>query len=528
MKFFYNLKTSVKLISAFLLVSLILAFVGVYSLTNLSKLNGSLKSMYDDGLIPLQSVQSAQIGYTRMRVLVRSIYMADNKAAEEEDINQLEIEKKELLNNMNAFRSTLLSEESKAALEPFDGLWNEYLGLLDQAVEMSSNNQKQEMEQLIKNELGDVGDKIRDLLYDLIDINMAEADATKDAGEATYTSSRNISIAVIAISAVISILLGYIIAQIIARPLARVTQLVQQVASGNLRNTLDISTKDEIGQLAQGMNNMVLSLRDTVSNILSHAQSLAAASQQISASTEEIASGNASQASDAQTMNELFKDLSAAIHAVARNTELASELSNETVRIAEEGSHVVQTSSESMKSVSLQMTRLEDDSQRVGEIISVIEDIADQTNLLALNAAIEAARAGEQGRGFAVVADEVRKLAERSGEATKQITGIIKGMQENTRASVKSVHDSAELSERTGESFGHIVNYVNEAGQKVMEIAAASEQQAAQTSTVLTAIENISATTEEAAASSEETAATAQSLAQVAEELQQSVSTFKL
>lgn len=528
MKFFYNLKTSVKLISAFLLVALILAFVGLYSLSNLSKMNGSLKSMYDDGLVPLQSVQSAQISYTRMRVLVRSIYMADNKAAQEGDIEQLELEKNELQNNMNVFRNTVLSDESKAALEPFDGLWNDYLILLDETVQHGLNGRSAEMEVLIKNDLTTVGDKIRDLLYDLIDINLAEAVATKDAGEVTYNSSRNVSIAVIAVSAVISILLGYIIAQIISRPLARVTKLVQEVAGGNLRNTLDISTKDEIGQLAQGMNNMVLSLRDTVSNILGHSQSLAAASQQISASTEEIASGNASQANDAQTMNELFKDLSAAIHAVARNTEQASELSNETVRIAEEGSGVVQSSSDAMKSVSIQMTRLEDDSQKVGEIISVIEDIADQTNLLALNAAIEAARAGEQGRGFAVVADEVRKLAERSGEATKQITGIIKGMQENTRASVKSVQESAELSERTGESFGHIVNYVNEAGQKVMEIAAASEQQAAQTATVLSSIENISATTEEAAASSEETAATAQSLAQVAEELQRSVSTFKL
>lgn len=181
-----------------------------------------------------------------------------------------------------------------------------------------------------------------------------------------------------------------------------------------------------------------------------------------------------------------------------------------------------------MRSVSQQMTRLEDDSQKVGDIIGVIEDIADQTNLLALNAAIEAARAGEQGRGFAVVADEVRKLAERSGEATRQITGIIKGMQENTRSSVQSVQESAELSERTGEAFERIVSHVNDAGQKVVEIAAASEEQAAQTSTVLSAVENISATTQQTAAGSEETAATAQSLAQLAEELQRSVSVFKL
>lgn len=528
MKFFFNLKTSVKLISAFLLVSLILAFVGFYSLNNLNKMNGSVKSMYEDGLVPLQSVQSAQISYTRMRVLIRNIFMADDRAAQESNIELLETEKKELMNHMNAFRQTVLSDQSVAALEPFDGLWNEYVPLVDETVQLGLNGRSDEMKALINNDLTNVGNKIRDLLNTLSDINMAEAVETKDAGEVLYVSSRNVSIIVIAASVAISILLGYVISQIISRPLARVAQLVQQVAGGNLQNTLDISTKDEIGQLAQGMNNMVVSLRETVNNILGHSQSLAAASQQISASTQEIASGNASQANDAQTISELFKELSSAIHAIARNTEQASELSSETVRIAEEGSGVIQSSSESMKSVSLQMTRLEDDSQKVGDIIDVIEDIADQTNLLALNAAIEAARAGDQGRGFAVVADEVRKLAERSGEATKQITSIIKGMQENTRTSVNSVQESAELSERTGESFGHIVSYVNDAGQKVVEIAAASEEQAAQTATVLSAVENISATTQQAAASSEETAATAQSLAQLAEELQRSVSVFKL
>ncbi|GJM70059.1 hypothetical protein HMSSN036_22750 [Paenibacillus macerans] len=351
-----------------MLVSLILAFVGFYSLNNLNKMNGSVKSMYEYGLVPLQSVQSAQISYTRMRVLIRNVYMADDRAAQESNIELLETEKKELMSHMNAFRNTVLSDKSAAALEPFDGLWNEYAPLVDKAVQLGLNGRSDEMKTLINNDLTTVGNKIRDLLNTLSDINMAEADETKDAGEALYVSSRNVSIVVIAASVVISILLGYVISQIISRPLARVAHLVQEVAGGNLQNTLDISTKDEIGQLAQGVNNMVASLRETVSNILSHSQSLAAASQQISASTEEIASGNASQANDAQTISELFKELSSAIHAVARNTEQASELSSETVRIAEEGSGVVQSSSESMKAVSLQMTRLEDDSQKSAKL----------------------------------------------------------------------------------------------------------------------------------------------------------------
>lgn len=220
--------------------------------------------------------------------------------------------------------------------------------------------------------------------------------------------------------------------------------------------------------------------------------------------------------------------MSDAINSVAQSAEHASELSDQTMRIAQDGGLVVTNSIQGMTVLNNQMSRLEEDSDRIGEIIAVIDDIAKQTNLLALNAAIEAARAGEQGRGFAVVANEVRKLAERSSEATKQVTNIIKEMQKNTHQSVNAVVEGVAFSQKNGEAFDHIISMVNDTAHKVTEIAAASEEQAAQSSEVLYSIESISAATEEMAASSSETATTANALAQLAEELNALVSIFKV
>jgi methyl-accepting chemotaxis protein len=323
----------------------------------------------------------------------------------------------------------------------------------------------------------------------------------------------------------------YVITLTIVKPITVAVSIGEMMAEGDFTKQIPptyLKRKDEIGTLVKVFDHLSKSMKTMIGQVSMNASQVAAGAQQISASAEELASGNNNQAEAAQTMNELFKELSIAIDSVAKSAEQAAELSTQTSKVASEGSVVVNQSIEGMNRAKLQMAKLEEDSNRIGDIIEVIDDIAEQTNLLALNAAIEAARAGEQGRGFAVVADEVRKLAERSGEATKQITSIIKGMQVSTHQSVKAVEEGVQSSAKTGEAFKSIASMVDEAAHKVTEIAAASEQQAAQSTEVLSAIENISATTEEVAASSQETAATAQSLAKLADELNNSVSAFKI
>jgi methyl-accepting chemotaxis protein len=531
MKWFYNLRTKTKLISAFMLVSAIVCFVGLYGVNNLSKMDKSTVGMYNNSLVPITYLAQMNELFLENRINIRDINTrGKNESQKKEYIDKIHNNLRSIEDIISKYNKTELSEQELEKLKDYPGAWQRYITSIDHAIEMDSSiiSIEDYTNYLLTGDLHLATIEMTDFLQGLIEINMKQAEASSDYANEIYQSSRLITFSITIIALFISVSIGYLISQIIAKPLNQVMRLLGKVANGDLSETSNLDTKDEIGQLAKSVNGMVLNLRQTVGGILTSAESVSAAAQQISASTEEVASGSMSQASAAQTMNELFRELSQAINSVAVSAEHASELSDQAMQIAQDGGAVVTDSMQGMKLLNSQMSKLEEDSDKIGEIIAVIDDIAKQTNLLALNATIEAARAGEQGRGFAVVANEVRKLAERSGEATKQITNIIKEMQKNTHQSVNAVVEGVAFSQKNGDAFDHILSMVNDTAHKVTEIAAASEEQAAQSSEVMYSIESISAATEEMAASSSETALTANALAQLAEELNALVSIFKI
>ncbi|WP_017753455.1 methyl-accepting chemotaxis protein [Calidifontibacillus oryziterrae] len=338
-----------------------------------------------------------------------------------------------------------------------------------------------------------------------------------------------ITVLISIISIAIGILIAVMLSNRITNPIVEVVNRVKKVASGDLTGEkIVIKAKDEIGQLAKSMNEMVLSLRELIGDVLENANNLAASSEEISASTEQIATGSQQQANNAGLASEMVKEMVNAIQAVSVNAEQTSDSSKEMVTSAEKGNEVIKETLSGMTEISNKISELSSKSMQIGEIIEVIDDIAEQTNLLALNAAIEAARAGEAGKGFAVVADEVRKLAERSSKATKEISELIQSIQENTDASVEAVESGNEKAINAGHAFEEIINLVKVSASKVAEIAAASEEQNAQSQEVLQAVESIAAVSEETAAGVQETAATAQDLAKMAESLSQLAAKFNI
>lgn len=521
---FHDLKTSVKLVSVFVIIAAFQIALNLFGLANMGKINSNIDEMYNERLAPATYLSEARYLFQELRVKWRDVYITDSSDELMKEVNGL---RDKIEQNIHLYSRTSLTKEQEELLKKFDQAYEEYKSAYDNSV-YSIIDGKEDYKSFIGGHLRDSQNALVDILDQMADMDAEVALKEYKHSQKMYSFTKSATISIGIITLLLSIGFGILTARTVSVPLKKVAGLVEKVASGNLTETSDIKTRDEVGLLARSINKMVVNLRATIQHILSAAENLSASAEQVSASTEEMAGASTNQANAAQTMNELFKELSDAIHSVALNTERAAELSNQTTKIAEEGEQVVHSSVEGMNDISSQMSRLEEDSNKIGEIIEVIDDIADQTNLLALNAAIEAARAGEQGRGFAVVADEVRKLAERSSEATKQITAIIKDMQKNTAQSVKAVEDGVAFTEKTGLAFENIIHMVNETGQKVTEIAGASEEQAAQSAEVMRFIENISAATEEATASSEETASTALALADLAEELNQSVASFKI
>jgi methyl-accepting chemotaxis protein len=305
-----------------------------------------------------------------------------------------------------------------------------------------------------------------------------------------------------------------IIARAISRPIIRIRDFANNLAKGDFTGTIELDQKDEVGILGKSLNEATSNIERMISNVIYSVNSLAQAVQQISSGNQNLSQRSSQQASSLEEIASTLEEATATIKQNAENSKEANKISDNASKLADEGNTVV---TDAVRSIN----EMRDSSKKIGDIISVINEIAFQTNLLALNAAVEAARAGEQGRGFAVVAGEVRNLAQRSGTAAKEIGNLIKD-------SVEKVERGTELANKSGEALREIVESIRNVGKLISEIATASEEQKQGIDQINVAVAEMDNMTQQNAALVEETASASEEMANQAQELLTLVEQFKI
>ncbi|MFO7445554.1 MAG: methyl-accepting chemotaxis protein [Ignavibacteriaceae bacterium] len=325
-------------------------------------------------------------------------------------------------------------------------------------------------------------------------------------------------------------------------PIDEGTDVLARMAAGDFTARMNGDYRGDFARLKSSINSVAESMTEALSKITESVHATASASTEISSSTEEMAAGSQEQSSQTREIAASIEQMTKTIIETTRNATTAAENAKKAGQIAGDGGKVVEDTVEGMKKIAEVVSssaetvkKLGKSSDQIGEIIQVIDDIADQTNLLALNAAIEAARAGEQGRGFAVVADEVRKLAERTTKATKEIAEMIKQIQKDTLDAVSSMNKGTEevdkgrkLANSAGESLKEIITASAKVLDDVTQVASASEEQSAAAEEVSRNIEAISNVTHETAAGIQQVAGAAEDLNRLTDNLQKLISKFKI
>lgn len=399
-----------------------------------------------------------------------------------------------------------------------------------------------------------------------LSLNLPEAQALADA-----KFIKLVSMIIIGVTGILVIALGVFIVSRITKPILTITKGMNHIADGDLtREPLPITANDEIGELSRNFNKMVHNIKQLVSQIASTSENVAASSEQLTASAEEtskatneiassiqsVATGAEKQVESVASAKTASFEISNGIDQMAINVDAASNVSDVTKQKAEDGQEVIRHTVQQMEvinkktnEISQVVNQLGGKSKEIGTIVSLITSISDQTNLLALNAAIEAARAGEHGKGFAVVADEVRKLAEQSNQSAQQIHLLVQDIQQDIHHSIvvmeegkHSVEEGKTLVERAGSEFEGISGSVIEVTSQIQKVLSTVQMIKTKAHSMLSSIENASSIAVESAAYSENVASSAEeqnatihevssaagTLSTMAEELQKAVNSFKL
>lgn len=498
-----NIKISIKLIALTLILSIIIAFVGIMGVENLKTVNAGISTMYLDRVVPLEKLKNishayavsivdvahkARNGNITWKKAIRELNKAENIINENWQayiITKIEGDERKLLNE-----ATKLKEEAEMA----------FLDLTEILGEKKSREGILLLDSFVLHELYPTIDPFTEKISELMLIQLSISAEIKNKADVIFQKAESSAFLLIGFGILLGLGISIIIISGINSSISKLNTVLKVIAKGDLTLTIERGSKDEIGELTNNLIVMVDKLKSIVGFIISGSENIVRASNETSNTSQQISQGANEQAASAE-------EVSSSIEEMVANIQQNTDNSRETEKIALKTSESIEGANQANKDAIFSM-------KEIAQKINIINEIAFQTNILSLNAAVEAARAGQHGKGFAVVADEVRKLADRSRVASNEIDDISK--------------NGVKVSEKSGVVMDEIVPEVQKTSRLVQEITAASIEQNSGADQISNAIQQLNQVIQQNAAASEELAASSEELSSQAMQLKDVIGFFKV
>ena len=524
----------------FAFIAVLVVLLGVFAVNRMTQMRQSSQDMSANQLPSMTHLGTITENVLRMRILSFRVLVNREPAALQEAETRIGVLADKVKTAQAKYATLPAGPEEAALYKTFGVTLDNYLKAQAEMVALSKQGKVDEMRALINSRIKEGTDQMGEQLNKLIAINAADAkQADEDAGQ-SYEGAITGVVAVSVVAALLTVLLAWLLTRSIVTPLRKAVEVAETIAAGNLSKTIEDDGKDEPARLLSALSTMQASLRQTIQHIAGSATQLASAAEELSAVTEEASRGLQQQNNEIDQAATAVNEMTAAVEEVARNAVSTSEASGQSNQAAREGRDrvmetvgAIQTMTQDVQNTSAMIEGLAAQGRDIGKVLDVIRAIAEQTNLLALNAAIEAARAGEAGRGFAVVADEVRALAHRTAQSTQEIEKMVAGIQNGTGEAVQSMQQSNQRSQTTlemaraaGASLEQITASISLINERNLVIASASEEQAQVSREVDRNLVNIRDLATQSAAGANQTSAASHELSRLAVDLNGMVARF--